>query len=160
MLYTAQVDGCIRYHGYDDTFAKELALILSENPRDLEMTLGYMETHGLIELIGENIFLLPHVPPMIMQEGESNERVRLYRERQKQLPETKKTLTQGDTESVKKVEIVQKPSLFVTKPSQKGEYAYAREEFIKFRLRGSSINNPIAFEESLRKGLDNPDGSL
>jgi len=96
MLYAAQVDGCIRFHGYDDTFAKELALILSENPRDLEMTIGYMETHGLIELIGENVFLLPHVPPMIMQEGESTERVRLHRERQKQLPETKKALTSAE----------------------------------------------------------------
>lgn len=96
MLYAAQVDGCIRYHGYDETFAKEVALILSENARDIEMALGYMETHGLIEVIGENVYLLPHVPPMIEQEGESTARVRAYRDRQKNLPSPKKALTSAE----------------------------------------------------------------
>lgn len=75
--------GIITFEGIENDFAEELALKLDEDVDDVKMVLAYLQTQGLIEQ-SDNDFLLPEASKRIGSESESAERVRLFREREKQ----------------------------------------------------------------------------
>ena len=77
-------NGIITYTGLEKTFAEELALDLDETPEDVGLTLNYLLAVGLIETSDSINFLLPYAQECIGSESAGAERVRNFREREKQ----------------------------------------------------------------------------
>ena len=82
-LLSVSNKGIIKFEGIENTFEEELALKLDEQLEDVQLTLSYLQTQGLIEN-NDNDFLLPEACKNIGSESESAERVRQFREREKQ----------------------------------------------------------------------------
>lgn len=80
MLKSLQTDGVFSYDGLEDTFYKELALELDEDPTNVQVTVDFLLKVGLLEEIGEE-FHLPEVSVAIGSEGGSAERMRRLRQR-------------------------------------------------------------------------------
>lgn len=83
MLKSLKNDGKLFYEFYGDNFAEEIALDIDESPEDVAMTISYLESKGLIELIEQDEYFLNKVPEMIGSEAYSTERSRRHRERKK-----------------------------------------------------------------------------
>ncbi|MDO9177175.1 MAG: phage replisome organizer N-terminal domain-containing protein [Agitococcus sp.] len=86
MLLSIKTDGVIEYQGIEKGLADELALILDEEESNVNITLLYLEKMGLIETLSESSYLLPEVPPLVGSEGDSAERMRRLRSKNKELP--------------------------------------------------------------------------
>lgn len=85
MTHAAKYDGHIKFNGYENNLAEELALILNESAKDLSVTLSFLECNGILEPLSETINFLPNVPPMIYKESESKLRVQSFRSNKKDL---------------------------------------------------------------------------
>ena len=98
--YSIRNEGIIIYEGLEKTLAEELALILNENPTDVEFLLGYLEKYKLIECIEDDQFLLPEAAMAIGSETEVAERVRKSRakKKQEQISQQEAKLLQCNTE--------------------------------------------------------------
>ena len=84
-LFSIPTDGVLTYTGLEESFAKELALDLDEEPENVEITLQYLLSCGLMETSDSKEFFMPYVAQNIGSEGDSAERVRNHRERLKAL---------------------------------------------------------------------------
>lgn len=82
-LLSLKNGGIIPYEGIEETFADELALTMDETPENVQATLVFMESQGLIEKISEEEFFLPETALLIGSEGASAERVRAHRANKK-----------------------------------------------------------------------------
>lgn len=82
-LLSISTNGIISFEGIEQSFDEELALKLDEDLDNVKVTLAYLQSQGLIEN-NSNDFLLPEACKNIGSESESAERVRLFREREKQ----------------------------------------------------------------------------
>jgi predicted phage replisome organizer len=78
-LLSIKNQGVIEYEGIEPTFCEELALKLNEEPENVEVTLSYLASQGLIEESGSGAYLLPEALKGIGSENESAERVRAFR---------------------------------------------------------------------------------
>lgn len=78
-LLSIKNQGVIEYEGIEPTFCEELALKLNEEPENVEVTLSYLASQGLIEESGSGTYLLPEALKGIGSENESAERVRAFR---------------------------------------------------------------------------------
>lgn len=83
MLLSIRDGGVIKFQGIEKTLQEELALILDEDVSNVEIALSFMNSTGLIEPLSDKEFLLPSVPTLIGTESSSAERVRRFREKQK-----------------------------------------------------------------------------
>lgn len=81
MLKSLKNDGKLFYEFYGDNFAEEIALDIDESSEDVAMTISYLESKGLIELVEQDEYLLNKVPEMLGSESYSAERVRRHRNR-------------------------------------------------------------------------------
>lgn len=79
MLKSLKNDGKLFYEFYGDNFAEEIALDIDESPEDVAMTISYLESKGLIELVEQDEYFLNKVPEMLGSESYSAERVRRHR---------------------------------------------------------------------------------
>ena len=79
-LLSISNQGIIQFEKIEPTFQEELALKLDEDVQNVEMTLSYLQSQGLIE-VNDNDFLLVEASENIGSESESAERVRLFREK-------------------------------------------------------------------------------
>ena len=82
-LLSVSNKGIIIFEGIEKTLEEELALKLDEQLVDVQLTLTYLKSQGLLEQ-NENEFLLPEASNNIGSESDSAERVRLFRERKRQ----------------------------------------------------------------------------
>lgn len=82
-LLSVSNKGIIEYESIEPTFEEELALKLDEDVEDVKLTLSYLSTQNLIEN-NENEFMLIEASKNIGSEVDSAERVRQFREREKQ----------------------------------------------------------------------------
>lgn len=82
-LLSVSNKGIIEFEGIEETFEEELALKLDEDLDNVSVTLNFLKIQGLIES-NNNEFLLLEACKNIGSESESAERVRLFREREKQ----------------------------------------------------------------------------
>lgn len=82
-LLSVSNKGIIEFEGIEPTFEEELALKLDEDLDNVEVTLNFLKLQGLIES-NNNEFLLLDACNNIGSESESAERVRQFREREKQ----------------------------------------------------------------------------
>lgn len=78
-LLSIKNQGVIEYEGIEPTFCEELALKLNEEAENVEVTLSYLASQGLIEESGSGTYLLPEALKSIGSENESAERVRAFR---------------------------------------------------------------------------------
>ena len=85
ILASIETGGVIRYEGVEDTLAEEIALDLDEDPDNVQITVNFLETQGLLVDMGNGDYLLPYAEKRIGSESASAERVRRHRERQKAL---------------------------------------------------------------------------
>lgn len=84
-LKALKTDGVLEFTGIEDQFADELALDIDERPDDVRVTLMFLLQYGMCECSDNIHYFLPYVIENTGSEGESTERVRQYRERQKSL---------------------------------------------------------------------------
>lgn len=82
-LLSISNNGIITFEQIENTFEEELALKLDEQLEDVQLTLAYLKTQGLIEN-NDNDFLLSEACKNIGSEVDSAERVRKFREKKKQ----------------------------------------------------------------------------
>lgn len=80
MLKTITNNGMFIYQGIEDTFEKEVALIIDEDENNVMMTINYLRNHNLLEEgCSENAYLLNAVPELIGSETADAERKRIAR---------------------------------------------------------------------------------
>lgn len=92
MLLSLKDEGKLYFEGVEDNFASEIALALDEDEENVKLTLAFLQRHGLIEICNDDEYQLTEVSAIIGSETSSAERVRLCRERRKQLAENQKAL--------------------------------------------------------------------
>jgi len=82
ILSSIQTEGKLFFESVEDTFAEELAYEIDEDKENVELTLGFLTKHKLIEYGDhEDEFILDYAINNIGSESDSAERVRLFRER-------------------------------------------------------------------------------
>ncbi len=110
-LKTIRTNGILEYEGLEDTFYKELALDLDEDVENVKVTLAFLSSHGMIEQISADEYILPKVLDCIGSETKSAERVRKCRankkiEEQKMLQcNTNVTKSNTDIEKEREIDI-------------------------------------------------------
>lgn len=80
-LLSLKDEGKLYFEGVEDDFASEIALEIEEEPDDVKITINYLMSKGLLEVMNADEYLLTEVPSSIGTEQQSAERVRRYRER-------------------------------------------------------------------------------
>lgn len=92
LLYSMDTDGIIEYEGIEDSISKELALMLNEDPDNVEICLKYLWSVKLAELHedAEEIFF-PEAVAFTGSQASSTQRVRDYRERNNLISTAPKT---------------------------------------------------------------------
>lgn len=84
-LLSLENGGKLFYEGIEDTFSKELSLVIDEKPEDIEVTLTFLEKWKLLVETDTDEFSLPETLENIGSETSGAARVRRFRERQKTL---------------------------------------------------------------------------
>ena len=79
MLLSITNGGVIPYQGIEPSFHEELALELDEDEVNVQATLVYLASQGMMEQIDDNEYLMSQVPALIGSESSSAERVRKLR---------------------------------------------------------------------------------
>ena len=77
-------EGKLYFQGIEDDFAEEIALTIDEDADNVDVTINFLISQGLMEQTGENEYLITEAATLIGSETESAERVREHRLRQKQ----------------------------------------------------------------------------
>jgi uncharacterized phage protein (TIGR02220 family)/predicted phage replisome organizer len=80
LLLALKNEGMLVHEGIEDTFEKELALLLDEDLENIKMTLMYLSSHSLIEQ-NENRYFLPESIVSTGSETDSADRVRRFRQK-------------------------------------------------------------------------------
>lgn len=86
MLKSLCTDGVLEYEGIEDSFEDELALDLDEDKENVEVTLVYLLSQGLMTDLGDGHYLMTKVPELTGSECSSAQRVREHRARKNVLP--------------------------------------------------------------------------
>ena len=85
ILSSIETDGIIKYEGVENSLAEEIALDLDEDTDNVQVTVNFLMSQGLLVDVGNGDFALPYAQERIGSESASAKRVREYRERQKAL---------------------------------------------------------------------------
>lgn len=80
-LLSLKQQGILQFEHFEDEFVKELAYSLEEQEDDVAATVGFLERHGLLEIVETDSYILPETVQNIGSEGESAARMRRSRER-------------------------------------------------------------------------------
>ena len=80
-LLSLRNDGTLVFESVEDTFEDEIALRLDEKTEDVQVTILYLQKHGLIEDISETERFLPDAVKNTDSESDSAARMRNLRER-------------------------------------------------------------------------------
>lgn len=120
-LLSLKHDGEIQYTGLENTFAEELALDLDESVENVQVTLQYLQSCGLIETSDNINFLLPYAIENTGSEGSSAQRMRELRARQASHCDTSVTqplqIGDGEKEKIKSQSQIQSKSQIVSNPN-------------------------------------------
>lgn len=85
LLLSLRDEGKLYFEKVDETFVKELALMLDETEDDIALTLHYLERVGLLEVVSEDEYFLTELPNLIGTETDWIAKKRRYREQRKAL---------------------------------------------------------------------------
>lgn len=78
-LASLKTGGVFEYTGVEDSFAKEVALEIEEDEANVEITINFLLSYGLLEACDSGDFFLPYVVENTGSETASAKRVRDYR---------------------------------------------------------------------------------
>ena len=104
LLLSLKNEGKIYFDEVCEDFADELSLEIDEDIENVKMTLSYLHSKGLLEIVNENEYFMSDIPTMIGSESDSAKRVRKHREKKKALQSNVESLpsnievTNGNTE--------------------------------------------------------------
>ena len=105
MLISLEDGGHIYYDGLADNLAEEIALVIDENVEDINITLIFLESKGLLTRNSDRDYFLEQVPEMVGSETASARRVRKFREnKQVLLCNTDVTKCNGDIDIEKDID--------------------------------------------------------
>ena len=65
LLLSLRDEGKLYFEKVDETFIKELALVIDETEDDIVLTLQYLERVGLLEVVSEDEYFLTELPNLI-----------------------------------------------------------------------------------------------
>lgn len=85
LLLSLETNGRLYYENLEDTFAEELALIIDEDPLNVDVTLKYLLSTGLMEECSTNETFLTRIPEMTGKETDKAAIMRRKREREKRM---------------------------------------------------------------------------
>lgn len=85
LLLSLRDEGKLYFEKVDETFIKELALVIDETEDDIVLTLQYLERVGLLEVVSEDEYFLTELPNLIGSETGWASQKRQYRKQIKQL---------------------------------------------------------------------------
>lgn len=85
ILLSIKSQGKIFFDGVEDNFADEIALEIDEEPDNVKMTLTFLINNKMVDVMSDNELVISEALKHIGTQDESTERVRLHRERKKQL---------------------------------------------------------------------------
>lgn len=85
LLLSLRDEGKLYFEKVDETFIKELALVIDEVEDDIALTLQYLERVGLLEVVTEDEYFLTELPNLIGTETDWAAKKRRYREQRKVL---------------------------------------------------------------------------
>ena len=80
-LLSLRSEGVLLFENVEDTFEEELALRLDEAVDDVQVTLLYLQKHGLVEILSDGEYMLTEAVQNMASECDSAARVRNFRER-------------------------------------------------------------------------------
>lgn len=79
-LLSLKDEGKLYFEGVEDDFASEIALEIEEEPDDVKITINYLMSKGLLEVMNADEYLLTEVPSSIGKETADAERKRRNRQ--------------------------------------------------------------------------------
>ena len=143
-LLSLKDEGKLYFEGVEDNFASEIALEIEEEAEDVKITIQYLMSKGLIEIINEDEYLLTEVPAAIGKETADAERMRNSRKKKGTLTEQCSNNVQicsteidieseSDTDIETESELEQKKELLSAVPPEPAE-----EPFITLMLNDRS----------------------
>lgn len=91
-LLAMKKDGVLEYKGLEDSFSKELALELDEDDDNVDVTVRYLLSCGLLETSNERKYFVPYAVENTGSEGSSAKRMREARAKSVTLCEQSATL--------------------------------------------------------------------
>ena len=83
-LISLKNEGKLYFEGIEENFIEEMALTIDEDPENVAVTVQYLLKQGLLEESSNDEYLLTETQTLIGSETESAERVRRYREKEKE----------------------------------------------------------------------------
>lgn len=101
MLLSIRSEGKLLFDGVEETFAEEIALEIDEDAENVRVTLNFLTSYGLVDLVSDNEIILTEALKNIGTESDSAERMRLHRDRMKRLEiasHCDSSVTKSDTE--------------------------------------------------------------
>ena len=107
-LMTLKTGGVLHYKGIEPTFAEELALDMDESPDNVDITIRYLLSCGLLETSDEREYFVPYSVANTGSEGSSAKRMRDARAKSVTLCEQSSevcALSYGEKEKEKEKEI-------------------------------------------------------
>lgn len=103
LLLSLKSNGNLYFDSIGDDFADELSLEIDEDIDNTKMTLSYLQSKGLLEIVSDTEYHLKQLPFMVGSESESAHRVRRYRVSKKKEEQKALQCNADETESNKKV---------------------------------------------------------
>lgn len=85
LLLSLRDEGKLYFERVDENFVKELALTIDESEDDIQVTLRYLQSVGLLEILSDDEYFLTELPTLIGSETDWAVKKRRYREQRKQL---------------------------------------------------------------------------
>jgi predicted phage replisome organizer len=79
LLVAIKQDGKLYFDGVEDVFYEELALDIDEDPENVKVTVAYLLSQRLMELVNEDEYVLPESLKLTGSESASAERMRRLR---------------------------------------------------------------------------------
>lgn len=163
LLLSMQDEGNLFFDDIGDDFVDELSLDIDEDMDDVSMTIAYLKSKGLLEIISDNEYHLNQLPEMVGSESAAAERKRRQRSKgQGKIPENNNgnrdnvtpKLQQGHTETERETELdIEKELETDTEQQQESDISKITQFWDK---NGFGFNNTNA-KQSLLSWLDDSD---
>ena len=142
LLLTINTNGVYQYEGIEDSIADELALTLREDAENVKVTIQYLCSVGLAELLDDGLSL-PEAVEKVGSESGSAGRVRAHRERKALLGNA--DVTQCNTECNKNVTL----EIEIEKDIEKSRDRERKEK--PTRHKYGQYNNVLLSDEEMEK---------
>ena len=85
LLLSLKNEGKIYFDGVGDSFSDELSLELDEEEENIQITLTYLKSKNLLEVVNDEEYFLNDIPSMIGSESDSAVRMRKLRSKKREI---------------------------------------------------------------------------